>query len=110
MPPCCASSSSTSGVIARLDHDGDVGVVLGGGADHRRAADIDILDAVVESRAARHGLLERIEIDHQEIDRPDVVRAHRFGMRGIVADGEQAAMHRRMQRLDAAVHHFRESR
>ena len=81
-------------------------MVLRRGADHRRAADIDVLDAVVEVGAARDGFLERIEIDHQKIDRADVVRAHRLGVRGVVADAEQAAMHRRMQRLDPAVHHF----
>ena len=94
-------------VVARLDHDGNVGVILGGGADHGRAADIDILDAIVEARAARDGLLERIKVDHQQIDRVDVMGAHRFGMRGISPDGEEPAVHGRMQRLDAAVHHLR---
>ena len=84
-------------------------MVLGRGADHRRAADVDILHAGREIGAARDGFLERVEIDDQNIDRADVVRGHRFGMRGIVADGEQAAMHRRMQGLDAAVHHLRKA-
>ena len=64
---------------------------------------------VVEIRAARDGVLEGIEIDDQEIDRADAVRAHRLGVLGIVAQREQAAMDRRMQRLDAAVHHFRKA-
>ena len=98
------------GVVGGLDHDRDVGVVLGGGADHRRAADVDVLDAVVESRALRDGRLERIEIDHQQIDRPDAVRVHRGGVLRVVADRQQAAMHLRVQRLDPAVHHLRESR
>ncbi len=96
-------------VIGRLDNDGDITVVFRGGADHRRAADIDILDAIVEAGAARHGFLKRIKIDDQKIDRPNAMRAHRFGMRGVAADGEQTAMHGRMQRLDAAVHHFRKA-
>ena len=33
------------GVIVRLDHDRDVGMVLRRGADHRHAADVDVLDA-----------------------------------------------------------------
>ena len=94
------------GVIAGVDQHRDIVMVFRRGADHRRAADIDVLDAVGEIAAARDGFLERIEIDHQNIDRANVVRAHRFGMGGIVADREQAAMHRRMQRLDPAVHHF----
>ena len=81
-------------------------MVLRGGADHGRAADIDILDAVGEIGAARDGVLERIEIDHQEIDRADAMRAHRLGVLRVVAHRQQSAMHRRMQRLDAAVHHL----
>ena len=94
------------GVIGRLDDHRDIVMVLGGGADHRRSADIDILDAVVVGRALRDRRLERIEIDHQQIDGADAVRLHRAGMLLVVADREQAAMHLRMQRLDAAVHHF----
>ncbi len=37
------------GVVAGIDQHRDVVVVLGGGADHGRAADIDVLDAVVKS-------------------------------------------------------------
>ena len=39
----------------------------------------------------------------------DAVRPHRLGVRGVVAHREQAAVHRRMQRLDPAVHHLREA-
>jgi hypothetical protein len=84
-------------------------MVLGGGADHGRPADIDILDTGFEITALRDGLLERIEIDRQDIDRTDAVRLHGFGVRGIAAYRQQAAMHGRVQRLDAAVHHFGET-
>ncbi len=97
------------GVVVGLDHHRDVGVVLGGGADHRRAADVDVLDAIVVGRALRHGGLERIEIHHHEIDRLDAVCGHRAGVVLVGADGEQAAMHPGMQRLDAAVHHLGEA-
>ena len=73
-------------VIARLDQYRDVVMVLRRGADHGRAADVDILDAVGEIAAARHGRFERIEIDHQDIDGADAMRAHRFGVLGIAAD------------------------
>ena len=63
------------GVVLGLDHHRDIGVVLGGGADHRRPADVDVLDAVVVAGALRDRRLERIEVDHQEIDRPDAVRS-----------------------------------
>ena len=64
---------------------------------------------VVEVGALRDGLLERIEIHHQQVDRADAVRLHRAGVVLVVADREQAAMHLRMQGLDAAVHHLREA-
>ena len=63
----------------------------------------------VEARALRDRRLERIQIDHQEIDRRDAMRRHRRGMRLVVADREQAAMHLGVQCLDPAVHHFREA-
>ena len=96
-------------VVARLDHDGDVVMIFRRGADHGRAADVDILDAVGEIAAAGHGRFERIEIDHQDIDGANAVCAHRFDVLGVVADRQQSAMHRRMQRLDPAVHHFRKA-
>ena len=52
------------------------------------------------------GCLERVEVDHEQVDRRDAVRLHRVGMFLVVADREQAAMHLGMQRLDPAVHHL----
>src|SRR5436189_937967 len=75
-------------------------------ADHRGAANIDILDDLGPLRAPHHRLKERVEIDHDEIDRADAVRGHRRCMLGIVADGEQAAMDHRVERLDPSVHHL----
>ena len=47
------------GVIGDVGHDGDVGVVLGRRPDHRRAADVDVLDAVAvaapSARVASNG-------------------------------------------------------
>ena len=42
------------GVVGRINDHGDGLVVLGGGADHRRAADVDVLDGVFK-RAVRLG-------------------------------------------------------
>lgn len=65
------------GVVAALHHDGDVFMVLGGGAHHGRAADIDILDRVFQRAIrARHGLGERIQIDDHHVDRLDVMLVH----------------------------------
>ena len=106
MPLCRSSSLEHQRIVLRLDHDRDVGVVLGGGADHGRAADVDVLDAGVEAGALGDGLLERIEVDHQEVDRPDAVRRHRGGVLRVVANGEQTAVDERVQRLHPAVHHL----
>ena len=96
-------------VVLRLDHDHDIAVILGGGADHRRAADVDILDRGVVIGPLRDRVLERIEIDHQEIDRSDAVRLERRLMLAVVANRQQSAMHVGVQRLDAAVHHLRKA-
>ena len=40
-------------VLRRIDHDADVGVVLGRGADHGRPADVDQLDAGLRRRTGR---------------------------------------------------------
>ena len=81
-------------------------MVLGRRADHRRAADVDVLDAVVVVGALRHRRLERVEVDHQQVDRLDPVRGHRRHMLGIVAQRQKPAMHHRVQRLHPAVHHL----
>ena len=40
-------------IVGGLDDDGDVLVVLGSGADHGRAADVDVLDGVFQDRLWR---------------------------------------------------------
>ena len=49
-------------------------MILGGRANHGRPADIDILDGILECAVRLgDGLLERIEIDADKVDRLDVV-------------------------------------
>jgi len=95
-------------VIGGIDDDGDIGVVLRRRAQHRRPADIDVLDrhrqrAVV----AGNGLLERVQVHHHHVDRLDVVRRHDLVVG--TAPAKQAAVDFRMQCLHTAVHHFREA-
>ena len=96
-------------VVGRLHHHGHVAMVFGGGADHGRAADVDVLDAIVEGGAFGDGGLERIEVHDQEIDRLDAVLVRRRGVLLVRADRQQPAMHLRVQRLHPAVHHFRKA-
>ena len=79
-PLLAAISSSTAVIVRGLDDDGDIVVVLRGGADHRRAADVDVLDAVLVAGALGDRRLERIEVDHEQVDRRDAVRLHGLGM------------------------------
>ncbi len=96
--------------IVRVGRDSDIGMVLRRRADHRRPADIDVLDAIVIRRAARDRLFERIEIHIEKIDGEDVVRRHRGDMVGRVAHRQEPAMNGGMERLDAPIHHFRKAR
>ncbi len=81
-------------------------MVLRRGADQRRAADVDVLDAGVEVRALGDGRFERVEVDGDQVDGADAVRFHRRDIFRIVAPREDAAVDRRMQRLDSPIHHF----
>ena len=62
------------GVVCRIGDDGDAGVVLGRGADHGRAADVDVLDGVFQRHAGLgDGRGEGVEIDADQIDGRDAV-------------------------------------
>ncbi len=58
-------------VRPRRDDHGHVGVVLGRGPDQRGSADVDLLHALLHSGAGCHGLLERVEVAHDEVERRD---------------------------------------
>ena len=62
-----------SAVAGRRRDDRHAGVVLGGRADHRRAADVDLLDEVVEpdARPIRRGG-ERVEVHDDDLERRDL--------------------------------------
>ena len=106
----CIELGQQSLVILDIDNGGDKGMVLGGGADHRRATDVDILDAGVIVATLGNRFFERVEIDHQKVDRLDVMREHCRDMIVIVTQGQQPAMHHRVQRFDPAIHHLGKSR
>ena len=99
------------GVVALgVHHDGAEGVVLGRRADHRRAADVDVLDHLgLVGPHARRRALERIEVDEHEVDELDLVLAGRPHVVGVVARGEQPGVELGVQRLDPAVHDLREA-
>ena len=68
-PPEADISSAMPVVVGGRSDDGDIVKILGGGADHRRAADIDVLDDFVKVDAWLAGrLFEGVEIDHHHVD------------------------------------------
>ena len=83
-----------------------MGMVLGRRAYHSGAANVDILDAHFIRAAARNRLLKGIKIDHQQIDGENTVVMHRVFVAGEITITKQSAMHHRMQRLNAAIHHL----
>jgi hypothetical protein len=96
-------------IISGFHHNRDIGMVFGGGADHRRTADIDVFDAVIIGLACPHRFFKRIEIDHQKIDGTDAMGQHRGLMDRIGTDGQQAAVDFRMQGFHPPIHHFRKA-
>ncbi len=97
-------------VIVGIDNHSDVGVVLGRRADHRGPADVDVLDRLRVGGVLGDGCLERIEVDHHQVDGADPMLVHRRLVRGVVAHGEEPAMHLGVQRFDPAVHHLGKAR
>ena len=90
-------------VHLRGRHDGDRGVVLRGGTHHRRAADVDLLDALVGGGAGRDGLGERVQVRDDQVERlhPELGELADVGLQAPV--GQDARVHPGMQRLDPAV-------
>ena len=77
--------------------------------DHRRAANVDVLDAGVIIRTRRHSGLKRVEVHHQQVDAGNAVFFHRRNMLLIVPQRQQTTMHIWVQRFYAAIHHFRKA-
>ena len=98
-------------IVRRVADHRHVGPVLGRRTQHRGTADIDILDGVLHLHVGlRDRLPERIEVHADHVDKLDLVLLQRFQVFGIVAAGQQAAVHVGVQGLDAAVADFGKSR
>src|SRR5262249_44655162 len=88
-----------------------VGEVLCGAPQHRRTADVDRLDRVFLRHATPGSdLLERIEVDADEVERFDAVLLERGDVLGLVAAREDAGVNTGMERLDAPAEHLGRSR
>ena len=96
-------------VLRRPGDRRDVGEVLRGRAQHRRAADVDQLDAWL-ARPAGRDLLERVQVDADEVEGLDAVVGERGGVVLAVAAREDARVDARVERLHAAAEHLRRPR
>ena len=82
--------------------------VLRRAPQHRRAADVDRLDRLfLRHTPPRRHLLERIEVDADEVERLDPVLLERGEVAGLVAAGEDAGVDTRVERLHAPAEHLR---
>ena len=73
-------------VVGRIGDDRDAAIILGRAAEHRGAADVDVFDGMFEGHVRFvDGLLEGIEVDHDEVDWFDPVRLRLFAMVFVVA-------------------------
>ena len=81
------------------DH-GDGGVVLGGGAHHGGATDVDLLDTGVEGGAGGDGVGEGVEVDDDEVDGRHAQGAQLVEVVGLAAVGEDAGVDGRVEGLD----------
>jgi hypothetical protein len=94
-------------ILRLVRHDSDVREVLGGGPQHRGAADIDHLhDLRLGLSAFGCDRSEGIEVDADEVDRLDLVLCERVDVLGQVAPREDPGVDARVQRLDAAAEHL----
>jgi hypothetical protein len=80
-------------------------VVLGGGTQHRRPTDVDVLDGGGDfAGRVLHSFLEGIQIHHQQIDGGDAMLLHDRVI--LSAATEQSTVDFRVQGLDPPVHDF----
>ncbi len=109
-PPSLSSAARTVVVPRRRRHDRDVRVVLGGRADHRRPADVDLLDQLVErDPRSLQRLRERVQVADDELERRDRRGDQLAPVVGPTAVGEEPGVDPRMERLDPPVEHLREA-
>ncbi|MCY1238704.1 hypothetical protein D9M72_514580 [compost metagenome] len=102
-----SGSADNVAVEIRVGNDRDGGVVLRGGAHHGGAADVDLLHDVILRGTGLDGLHERVEVHDDEVERLDLHAGQGFHVGGDAAVGQDAAVHARVERLDAAVQHLR---
>ncbi len=94
-------------VLAGRGHHSHPGVVLGGGPDQGRSPDVDLLDRLlVGDGLLRHGRLERVEVDDDELDGGDAAGVEVVAVFRLAEVGEDRPMDHGMEGLDPAAQHL----
>src|SRR5699024_5300301 len=83
----------------RVDRDGDGGMVLRTGPDHRGTTDIDLFDTFVAVGTRGDGFGERVQVRDHQVDRGDIQVRERCDVVRIADVGQQAAVDMRVQRF-----------
>ena len=95
-------------IVCGVNHNAYILMVLGGGAHHGGAADIDILDRIIQCAVGfGNGGFEGVEVDYHQVNGVYAVEAHYFIIN--TATPQNAAVNFWMQGLYPAVHHFRKA-
>jgi hypothetical protein len=83
-------------------------VILRRCPDHRRPADVDLFDALLDAGPGRHGRRERVQIADQQIERLDAKAGKLVAVTRSSQVRQQPGVDGRMERLDPAVEALRE--
>src|ERR1019366_5428959 len=103
--------SRDGGVVRRVAHDTDVRVVFRGRAQEGRPSDVDLLDGLAKRGIRlRDGLLERVEVHDDEVDRRGGVRRGFAAVALLGAVEEDPAEEFRVERLDPPAEDLWEAR
>ncbi len=100
--------TQNGGVAAGPANGRDVGVVLRGGAQQCRAADVDQLDGLLLAHAAPGGRSEGIKVDSDELERLDPVLVECGDVLGTVGAREDRCVDARVERLHTAAEQLRD--
>src|ERR1700730_17094563 len=98
------------GIIRPVDNNHDIVKIFRGSANHCRAADVDIFDALSKGSLTGERRLERIKIYNEEVDRRDAMRQHSRLVFGIFADRKKPTMDSWVQSFHPSVQEFRKAR
>ena len=96
-------------VVGRVNNDCDVVVVLRRCANHCGTADIDIFNDGRRRSTTCDGRGERIQIHDDEVERFNSQFGQLVDVRVVPQVGEDSAVDRGVQRLDATIERFRET-